>query len=300
MRKLLIGLLLAATAASPALADKGGHGHGDGGGGGGEKHAKGGGHGSWKQGGGNEQDHGGSWKHAPQAWGGREDGRGPDRAWHREARYDAPVRALQADNKRFGKQWKREAKDERRYERAFDRREHFRPVERYVQLAPQRYGTPRPARYITSYGPVYYEVPAQQWSGYEPVQAYTGYGYAPAYSNYGYAPATYGQAGYWPSSNHYSPIDAASQGQGLFGGGNGVVGALLPMLLQSVLGGGVNGIGGLGGLGSLAGLGGLGGVNDYSPDVYPIRQASYAPYSDNNGDFASLLLPSLLGSGSLF
>jgi hypothetical protein len=53
-------------------------------------------------------------------------------------------------------------------------------------------------------------------------------------------------------------------------------------------------------LGGLTGYGGLNGL--YSPDVLPLQQASYAPYADGYGEtgLTSLLLPSLLGSGSLF
>jgi hypothetical protein len=264
MRKALIGLLLAATAASPAFAGKGGHGHG---GGGGEwKHGGREDRGGWKHGG---EHRGGGWKHA----GDEHRGGGP--GWARPAMFAQPVRVVRYDDKWARKQWKREAKEERRWARAAERRERFRPAERIVYV--ERYAPPRVAARYMEPAPV-------------------------RYVERSYAPAYYSQpTGYWPAEyapNDYSPLGAGATG--LFGGGgNGLLGALLPVVLQSVAGGNF----GLGGLGSgLSGLGGLGGYQ--SPDIYPLQLASYAPYSSSYGsgtsDLASMLLPSLLGNGSLF
>ncbi len=348
MRKIFIGLLLAATAASPALAGKGGHGGGHGNPhGGGGKHA-----GAQPHGGGNPHQggnphRGGGNPHAAQARGGKHGGQAiafarpashADRGGHgpkaeRQRSRPAQVRVVRFDDKQARKQWKREAKVEREVARQWDRRERFRPAERivrveryapprtirraptqvvryverpvvrYVQPRVVRYVEPRPVRYVTrSYAPVYYRQPAwtptywgDDYDDYAPVQRYyqTRY-YSP--TRY-YAPASYRYAptSYWPDS--YSPTDPFYQTSdgGLFGGGDGLLGALLPVVLQSVLGGNLGS-----GLGGLTGYGGL--TNLYSPDVLPLQQASYAPYADGygNSDLASLLLPSLLGNGSLF
>lgn len=332
MRKLLIGLLLAATAASPALADKGGHGHGGGnhgGGGHGGPHGSGnphwGGGGNPHSGGGN--DHGGGWKHAAPAMSfaapafrGNRGGHGPQvaRGWARPA----PFRAARFDDKQARKAWKHEAQDQRKFARAWERQERFRPAKRivrveryvpprivryapprvvryveppvrYVQPRVVRYVAPPPVRYVAPirYAPVY----AQPNAGYWPRQ-YDYDDYAPAYPATYYRPAAYyGAADYWPES--YSPIDPAYRAGsgGLFGSsGNGLLGALLPIVLQSVIGGNIGGLGTYGSLGGLTSL--------YSPDVLPLQDASYAPYANElgNTDLASLLLPSLLGSGSIF
>ena len=323
MRKIFIGLLLAATAASPALAGKGGHGGGHGNPHGGGKHAGAKPHGNPHGGGGNP--------HAAQTLGGKHGGQaiafaGPanhaDRGGHgprveRQRPHPAQVRVARFDDKQAHKQWKREAREERKVARQWDRRERFRPAERivrveryappqvvhyverpvvrYVQPRMVRYVEPRPVRYVTrSYAPVYYQEPTywgDDYDDYAPVQRY--------YQTRYYSPArTYAPASYAYAPTGYGPIDPRYQsaGGGLFGGGDGLLGALLPVVLQSMLGGGSLGSG----LGGLTGYGGL--TNLYSPDVLPLQQASYAPYADGYGstDLASLLLPSLLGSGSLF
>lgn len=333
MRKLFIGLLLAATAASPAIAGKGNHGGGHGNHGNGQgNHGGGKQHGNPHQGG--KQHRGGGNPHADRGGGGKHGGRavafarpanhgnwgghGPraERRWERPM----PIRVARFDDKQARKHWKREAKEERKFARQWERRERFRPAERivrveryrptrvvryveppivrYVQPRAVRYVERTPVRYVThSYAPVYYQEPVQAWNSpywddgyddYAPVRRYAPVrAYRPARS---YVPASYSYAptGYWPSS--YSPIDPYYRGGGAFGGNDGMLGALLPIVLQSMLGGGL----GSGGLGGLTGL--------YSPDVLPLQQASYAPYAEGYGDtgLASLLLPSLLGNGSLF
>jgi hypothetical protein len=324
MRKLLIGLLMAATAASPALAGKGGHGRGHGNQGGAHEGARP--HGNPHQGG--NPHRGGGKPHADRADLGRHGGHAVafarpaihankgghgSRTEHQWLR-PMPVRVARFDDKQARKNWKREEKEDRKFARERERRDRFRRAERMVRVeryappriarhAPTRvvrYVEPRPAHYMTrSDAPVYYQEPVQIWhspywdDGYDdyvPVQRYALVrAYRPAGSpvpaSYSYAPT-----GYWRSS--YNPIDPAYRGDygAAFGGDDGVLGALLPILLQSMLGEGL----GSGGLGGLAGL--------YSPDVLPLQQASYAPYADGYGEtgLAPLLLPSLLGNGSLF
>ena len=326
MRKIFIGLLLAATAASPALAGKGGHGGGHGNHGGG-KHAGGNPHGGGnpRHGGNPHGFHGGGGKHGgpamafvrPAAHGNRGGhGHEAERRWARPA----PVRVARFDDKHARKAWKREAKDERKVARQWQRQPRFlpaervvrverhappravryvptrevryveRPVIRYVQPRVIRYVEPRPVRYVTrSYAPVFYRQPVQYAIPVDRADGYYDYASVPRYPVSSYRPAT-----------SYSPVDPLyrSNSGGLFGSGsNGLLGALLPVVLQSVIGGDLGGLGGYGGLGGLTGLTGLG-----SPDVLPLQEASYAPYANGfgNTDLASMLLPSLLGSGSLF
>jgi hypothetical protein len=288
MRKLFIGLLLAATAASPALAGKGGHGGGPKGNPHGGGHPHGNPHAVGK--------HGGPAKVAARP---AFHGNGHVQQAARVNARPAPVRIVRFDAKPPHKAWKREVKAERKFARQW--REHVRPapqiaaverhapqrairyaeaprvryvqprVVRYVQPAVVRYA-PAPVRYVTrSYAPVYYQQPLQRY----------------------YAPANY-----WPSSYGAEPSYGSGLG-GLFGsGGDGLLGALLPVVLQSVVGGNLGGLGDLGGLGGTSALGSLTGLG--TPDVLPLEQASYAPYANSGtGDLASQL-PSLLGSGSLF
>lgn len=266
MRKVLMGLLLAATAAAPAFADKGGHGHGG-------RH--------------DERGHGG-WKHGDDGERGRGRWRGEDRhGWDREARVAPPVRVVRFDEDKWErKAWKRREKEERRWAREWERHERFRPAQRMVRVEPLiaprpviRYAEPVRVRY-----PQAIVIPAYE----RPLTTY------PAS-----APATY-----WPGN--VSPLAPAYPAAlGLLGNGGGLLGALLPVVLQSGIGnsldlGSLGGLGGLGGLGSLTGLGGLGALTgSAAPDVYPLDLASYAPYSSNNGDLVSPLLPVLLGNGSL-
>ncbi|MBA2919898.1 hypothetical protein GON01_07515 [Sphingomonas sp. MAH-20] len=352
MRKLFIGLLLAATAASPALAGKGGHGGGHGNPHGGGKYAGAKPQGNPHGGGGNphragNQHRGGGNPHAMQARGGRHgdqamafarpasraDSGGPGFKAERQRPRPAQVRIARFDDSQARKQWKRAAKDERKVVRQLDRRERFRPAERiarvehhapprtiryaptpvvrYVERPAVRHVQPRvvryverpPVRYVSrSYAPVYQQpvwTPTYWGDGYDDYAPVRRYDQARYYGPTRYdAPASYAYAptGYWPSG--YSPVDPyyGSDYAGLFGrGGDGLLGALLPMVLQSMLGGDLGGS-----LGGLTGYGGLNGL--YSPDVLPLQQASYAPYADDFGDtgLTSLLMPSLLGSGSLF
>lgn len=289
MRKIFIGLLLAATAASPALADKGGHGRGHGG------HPHGNAHGAGKA-------HGG--KHAgPAKKVARTDFHGNGHAKQAVRARSAPIRVVRFEPRHAQKGWKREAKAERKVARQWQkdvrparrivRAEHSaparviryaqapriryveRPAVRYVQPTVVRYA-PAPVRYVSrSYAPDYYQQPIQRYRSDR-------------------------SADYWPGS--YGVIQPAyDSGVGaLFGsGGNGILGALLPVVLQSVVGGHLGGFGTLGNLGATSALDSLTGLG--TPDVLPLEQASYAPYANGGTtDLASLLLPSLLGNGSLF
>lgn len=352
MRRILIGLLLAATAAAPALADKGGNGHGGRpkGGGGSGWHQQGGGGGlkggGWNRGGGGGQQRaaqaqpradfgrgtGGGWQHQQRfaqqqqprfeqrgnrhafAQGPRFDDRGKGkgkarwqndprprqaavfrgfddrRDWQRQARFH---------DKQARKAWKRDLKDERRFQRAFARQDWVPPghrwdrqprFARYQQAGwyqPRVNYAPRFVRYApVAAVPVYYY--AQSWSsyqgwndggwnsGYAPLgYGYDGYGYDPyAYGDdyYDYAPARYAY-----DDGDYSPLDG-----GLLGGGDSMLAALLPVLLQSVMGGST----------AFGGLTGYGG----DVNVLPLQQASYAPYLGDGNELSSLLLPSVLGN----
>lgn len=312
MRKTLTALLAASVAVTPALADKGGKGNGRGGH---HKEAK-----------------------AERGGGKQFRGRGGDERRlsrdHVQARVDyRPVRVVRADRdwndndrsqdrRKFLKerqkerrQFAREARKERREyvrEARHDWRNDDVRVERVVHYAPA------PRYYDRQvYVPVRYAPPAVRYV--QPRTYYAGYdvrplAYAPAAAipyaaaapwsqsvgtGYGYAPYRQDYDAYWPSS--YSPLgaDYVAQGGGLFGGGQGgVLGALLPVVVQSLFGGGsLGGLGMLGGgLGGLTGLGGMGA----GLDVLPLQQAGYAdPYG--SGDLTSLLLPALLSQGgSLF
>lgn len=367
MRRALIGVLLAATVAAPALADKGGGGHGRGNGGGGKaahqgRQGNGGGHefrgrqdfrpqgrasaerpqmrgpraDFASRGNGNGNGKGKSeWKrearaerafvspraqHQPSArdWGKRKEWK------QREARFDRPVRVVRFDDKQARKAWKRQAKEERKFQRALARQDRFRPAERWVSAAPVvrydrrpiydrpvvRYVAPR----VVRYAPVYASyAPAMGWAGDdwwpEDDYGYSSYGYgyrSIAPLAYGYDPYGYGgdryaydrddAYGYYGTGYDLYDSVYPSYGEGLFNGGDGLMATLLPVLLQSVLGGDA-GLGGLGGLGGLNGLGGLGGLGGYDNgiNVLPLQEASYAPYLTDGNDLSSLLLPAVLG-----
>jgi hypothetical protein len=300
MRKLFIGLLLAATAAAPAFADKGGNGGGkgrgaeQGQGGGKAKHGGGegrGGGGAWKQDRGQSFDGGGREFRPVQARLERGRDRGFDRANRSENAFGFDRREAKQDRKA----WKREAKAERRFARVREREIRYRPQERVVQVVPAheyerrsyvRNADPLPVRYVSGgYSQSHYLQPLQSWTPmYQPVS------YAQAQSDYW--PSNYAESG--GSYGNSGGLFGSDSGGLLGGGSGGLLGSLLPIVLQSVMGGG--GLGDLGGLGGLTGLGS--GV-----DVLPIDQASYAPYAGLDGDLTSQLLPSLLargGSGGLF
>lgn len=261
MRKILIGMLLAATAAAPALADKSGK------------------HGGPKA----ERHHDRGGKHAGRGGGrafqaeARHFDRGPDRRGGHERR----ERFVRHDDKQARKYWKQEAKYDRKERRAFARDDRGPRVERWAP-APIRYVQRPVYRDVRYAAPAYYaEAPVRRWTGYET-------------SN-------------WPTSYDRYESGYANSGSGLFGsGGGGLLGALLPVVLQSVVGGdlgnaglgGLSGLGSVGGLGNVGGLGSLGGYGDVS--VLPLQQASYAdPYANGTGGLGALL-PSLLGGGGLF
>lgn len=323
MRKIFIGVLLAATAVSPALADKGGRGggkHGGGkpaaaahhGGGGGGKHA-------WRGGGGSDRSqvafrgHGGG-DRGPK--GRRSDGgdrgvkayRAPERRyavqdrrdWRGGDRFDRRVRVDRYDDKPARKAWKQAAKQERRWakdEAKFARtvaRERFVPVERWAPPVARYYERPvaryyqqpdyyAPVRYWPAATPVWGYAASNDWWDYDDQPLSYGY-YGDPYAGW---PTSYASA--WPT-NYDSPY--ADTGLGLFGGGDGLLGALLPIVLSSLLGGGDMGLGGLGGLSGLS-----------SPNVLPLDQVGYTdPYAyDSGGGLSSLLMPALFsGSGGLF
>ncbi len=300
MRKILIGMLLTATAVSPALADRGGKGGGKHGGG---KHAAVQHHGG-AVGGGKHAFRGGG-ERGPKAF------RAPerrfavqhDREWRRVERFDRPVHAVRYDDKPARKAWKQAAKQERRWakdEAKFARavaRERFVPVERWSPPIVRSVERPvvRYYRQPAYYAPVR-SLPAlaPAW-GYSASQDWWGYGDERRYDDlpvsYGYHDDTHAgwpmdYASAWPT-NYGSPY--AQTGAGLFGGaGDGLLGALLPIVLSSVLGGGDLGLGGLSGLAS--------------PAVLPLDQVGYGDSYGygTDGGLSSLLLPSALGSGSLF
>ena len=344
MRKILMGVLLAATAAAPALADKGGKGggkhgggkpaaaaHHGGGGGGGGKHAwrGGGGGGGFDRGQVAFRGHGGG-DRGPKAWrgGGGDRGakawRAPERHyavqdrrdWRGGDRFDRPVRVVRYDGKHERKAWKQAAKQERRWakdEAKFVRavaRERYAPVERWAPPVARYYERPiaryyqqpayyAPVRYLPAAAPVWGYAASNDWWGADEDWGYDAQPLSYGYYDDPYAgwPTNYASA--WPT-NYDSPY--ADAGSGLFGGGDGLLGALLPIVLSSVLGGGGDlGLGGLGGIGGLGGLGGLTGLS--SPSVLPLEQVGYAdPYGyDNGGGLSSLLTPALFGGGgSLF
>ena len=342
MRKAMIGLLLAATAAAPALADKGGKGHdgsqGQAAHGGGPKAARGGGghaaqpHAPKQMVQARAPQHfaqprapkqafkaehrGGGWKAARGSDYRFAQVQHPQRArqsahrgdWQRRAYVQRPTQFVRASDKHAANAWKQAAKQERKFQRAVARQEGFRPAQRWAAAPAIRYDV-RPVyvrpvvRYVAS--------PAVRYApAYAPV-AYANYGWAdddwPDYADYGpryaawgsayddwndddYAPLSYGYPdsdGYWPTSYDAAYAGYPSYGQGLFGGGDGLLGALLPVLLQSIMGSDLGGLGGLAGLGS-------------DINVLPLQQASYAPYLSGGNDLTSLLLPSLIGSGSGF
>lgn len=275
MRKLLIGLLAASVIASPALADKGGKGRG----GGPHKAAKA------ERGGGKQ-------------FRGRDD-RGGQRArvagWQRQDHFRrAPaVRVARWDDDRGFKQqrkaWKQIRKDERRFWK--EARRDWRPDRRVVRVREAVRYAPVPRYYDERvYAPVRYARPAVSYA--RPAY-YTqpNYGYSDPYL--GYAQPYYASSGFG-----YAPY-GYDQG-GLFGGGGGgILGALLPVILSSVIGGdlsgGLGGLGGPGGVGTLGGLGGLTNVaayqNGYSEpyyDAYSGYPADYG-YSDygNFSDYGS-------------
>jgi hypothetical protein len=180
------------------------------------------------------------WQKTEREW------RGGGREWNR-ARFDRPrfVRAERRDwdddddddddddrwqgRRAYRQVWRddrRDWRDQQRYLRRIAREQRrYQPIERVIRY---------------SYAPRYAERYVRQ-----PVRYYEA-------ASYGYAPTSYAAAPY-------------GFGQGLFaGGGDGVLGALLPILLSSVIGGDLGGslgsLGGLGSVGSLAGVGGLGGI----------------------------------------
>ena len=120
--------------------------------------------------------------------------------------------------------------------------------------------------------------------GYDPYRASR---YAPAYS-YG---APYGL--YQPA--YYGPLDYGygyDRG-GMFGGGDsGLLGTLIAVVLQGLLGGGSGGLGDLGLLSSVGGLGGMGGLGGgyggyggYAP--YGSYAAPYGSYAAPYGGYAA-------------
>ena len=303
MRKALIGLLLAAIATAPALADKGGKGHGSGHGGRPKATAQarhGGGHALREH----RQDFR---RHVP--------GERPSAFRHpnrHETRFDRPIRMARED-KQARKAWKREIREERGFRKAVaQQQQRFRPAERWARAVPARYDAPpiyrRPAvryeqpviRYRTR--PAYYRPEvryAQPVIRYAPPRTvlYTP-AYVPSYRAplaYGYRPlddddypASYDyDPGYGYYGNSYGLSDSGypGYGSGLFGGGEGLMAALTPVLLQSVMGGDL-------------GLGGLGGLTGYDSgiNVLPLQQAGYAPYLSGGSDLGALLLPSVLGN----
>jgi len=293
MRKTLIGLLMASVIAGPALADD----DDDRGRGKGKKHKI---EREWR-GGGDDDDRRGGWKR--ERW-----SRGDD---YRPVRIVRVDRDWDDDDDDRRERWQDRRKRQREYYRALqrERRDYIRearrdwrdeqsfvPVERVIRVPAQRHYE----RQV--YAPVRYA---------EPVVRYV-------------QPRTRIAPGYADSGYDYAPVSYAPASTGLFGGagGGGVLGALLPIVLQSALGGGdLSGLGGLTGLGGLAdgGLGGLGGLAGLaSPSVIPLDSlgygadqgfggfagplaSGYVPASYGGGDLSSLLLPALLSQGgSLF
>jgi hypothetical protein len=221
MRKALIGLLLASLAITPALAGKDG---------GGKR-----GHG-----------HGKKWHKVDRQGPGDRGGWNQGRDWDRR-----PVRIARADrdDDDDDDRWERRRGAHREW------REVQRPVERVVRHAPapryvQRYAK-RPVRYLdrsTRYSPTVRYA--------EPVTRYV-------QSDFRYGPADRGY-GSFDDIGGYAPVSyaPAALSGGLFGGGgNGVLGALLPILLSGALGG--------------SGLGDLGGLGLTSPTVLPLDQLGY-------------------------
>ncbi|NNM77198.1 hypothetical protein HJG53_09815 [Sphingomonas sp. ID1715] len=261
MRKMMMGLLLAATAAAPALADKGGKGGGHGNGHGGGKHAQA-----------DFKGHGGG-RHAQQGWSrapafadrGAQHRRAPPMRWYGADSFSRPIRVVRVDDKQARKAWKRELKEERKFARAVSRDE-FRRPDRWTRVAPQPVYYERPI-----YAPVRYAEPVIRYA--QPVYVRT---YAQPYYPAAYAPS-YGYAD--PYSGYYP---AYSSGTGLFGGGNNLLSTLLPIVLSGVLGGDLGtGLGGWAGATGLAGLGGLSGAgySDYSAANYGAYDG-YASYGD--------------------
>jgi hypothetical protein len=201
-------------------------------------------------------------------------------------RYDA--KADRKAWKQVAKQEKRWAKDEAKFARTVER-ERFAPAERWVPPMTRRLDRSfyyAPVRYVPATVPAwgYASMDGRNYDNGSRYDALPlGYGsYDGSYSGW-----SQNGASTWPT-NYGSPYAAA--GTGLIGSqGNGLLGALLPIVLQSVLGGGDLGLGSLGRLGGLGGLTRLG-----SPDVLPLDQVGYAhPYSATGGDLSSTLLDSL-------
>lgn len=322
MRTAMIGLLLAATAAAPALAEGKGKG---GGGGGGPKaeraHGGGNGGGGWKA----DRGDGGGWKAERGNAGGWTVARGGDGgrraerrgAWFgeggrdafRDARIERAAPAVRFDRKaekRIEKAWKREPKSERKFVR-----ESVRAERRFARAAPALAAVP----VIAYAAPVI--VDRSPWRGYGDAPVYDD-GWTPAYSYQ--APITYARpyGGYADDGAlGYTQPYGAVDGGGLLGGsGGGILGLLLPIVLQSVIGGDTGLGGGLGGLGgALGGLGGgllgaghadpgltvLGGGDPYGYGLQPTGyEAMIGGPADPFTQQASLgdaLLPALLGGG---
>jgi hypothetical protein len=157
------------------------------------------------------------------------------------------VRFDRKAEKRIEKAWKREAKAERKFFR-----EAVRAERRVARAAPALVAAP-----VVAYAaPVI--VDRTPWRGYADARFYDD-GWAPAYAYQ--APIAYAApyGGYVDDGtfDYAQPYGVADGGGLLGGGGGGILGLLLPIVLQSVIGGDL-GLGGLGG-GLGAGLGGLGG-----------------------------------------
>ncbi len=213
MRKIFIGVLLVATAVSPALADKGGRGDGKHGGG---KHAAVQHHGG---GGGGKHAFRGGGERGPKAF------RAPerrfavqhDREWRRAERVDRPGRVVRYDDKPARKAWKQAGKQERRWakdEAKFARavaRERFVPVERWSPPVVRSYERPvvrydqqpayyAPVRYLPALAPAWGYSASQDWWRDEELPLSYGY-YDDPYAGW---PTNYASA--WPTN--YDAPDA--------------------------------------------------------------------------------------------